>query len=99
MNTYETLVAERHFRSQMYSAREKRNYYGLKTLETFAQYYARRFLPPLITSSMIVLLRNAFSSVTGVPRYYRMPRTTKDDGRYSLTSQRHLSRERWTLEK
>lgn len=47
---------------------------------------------------MIVLLRNALSSVTGVPRYYRMLRMTKDDGRYSLTSQSHLSRERWTPE-
>lgn len=35
------------------------------------------------------------SSVTGVSRYYRNPRMTRNDGRYSLTSQSHLSRESW----
>jgi len=48
---------------------------------------------------MIVLLRNVFLNVTGVPRYCSMLRMTEDDGRYSLTSQSHLSRERWSEER
>lgn len=106
MNTYENTVSERHFGSQMYCARaraRKEITNGFKhsrrlrniTLPT------RRFLPPPPVNYFFddrAFTQRAFSSVTGVPRYYRMLRMTKDDGRYSLTSQSHLSRERWTTE-
>jgi len=101
MNTYEIRVSER-FRqeSNIFRAREKKLLTALNTRDEHAilRFSHSTFSSPLITSSMIVLLRNAFLNVTGVPRYYRMLRMTKDDGRYSLTSQSHLSRERWSEE-